>query len=103
MKDKKKLKLEAKMARKATKQARKEERRANSHSVITRQYLDLPTTIELLEKTVEDLKAGAISLEQGSESLHLTPPNHVRLKVTGKSTPKKESVSLSVSWPTATS
>ena len=103
MKEKKKLKLEAKMARKATKQARKEEHRANSHSVVTRQYLDLPTTIELLQKTVEDLKAGAISLELGSESLHLTPPNHVRLKLSGKSTPKKESVSINVSWPTATS
>ena len=99
MKEKKKLKLEAKMARKAT----KEERRAHCHSVSSRQYLDLHTTIEMLEKAVEDLKAGAISLEQGAERIHLAPPNQVRLKVSGKSTPKKESVSFNVSWPTATS
>ncbi len=99
MKAKKRLKLEAKLARKADKQARKEARRAGRRSVVSRQLLDLPSTIELLEQTIEDLKAGAISLEQGEDCIQLTPASHVRLKVRGKSTPKNESVSINLSWP----
>ena len=103
MKEKKKVKLEAKLARKAAKQARKEARRADRRSVVTRQLLDLPATIELLEKTIDDLKSGSLSLEQGDNRLDLTPAPHVRLKLRGKTTHKNESVSINLSWPVATS
>ncbi len=103
MKEKKKIKLEAKLARKAAKMARKEARRADRRSVVTRQLLDLPATIELLERTLDDLKSGSLSLEQGDDRLDLTPASHVRLKVRGKSTHKNESVSINLSWPIATS
>ena len=103
MKKTKKLKLKEKLARKADTPARKETRQADRRSVVTRQLLDLPATIELLEKTIEDLKSGSISLEQGDDRLDLTPASHVRLKLRGKATHKNESVSINLSWPVTTS
>jgi len=103
MKKTKKLKLKARLARKADKLARKEARQADRRSVVTRQLLDLPATIELLEKTIEEFKSGSISLEQGDDRLDLTPASHVRLKLRGKATHKNESVSINLSWPVTTS
>ena len=70
---------------------------------MTRQLVDLPTTIEMLEKTVEELKSGSISIEQGEDRIRLKPAEHVRLKVRGKTTYKNESVSINLSWPIVSS
>jgi amphi-Trp domain-containing protein len=103
MKETQKLKLEAKLARKADKLARKQARKAGRRSVVTRQLLDLPATIELLEKTIEELKSGSISLGQGDDRMDLKPAAHVGVKLRGKATHKNESVSINLSWPVTTS
>lgn len=99
MNDPKDPKAEAKIARKADKLVRKEARRADRQLVVHRQFLDLPATIELLEKTLEQLKAGSVSVEHGDDRMELEPASHLQLKLRAKKTHKKESFSFSISWP----
>ena len=103
MKEAKRLKLEARLARKAKKLARKEARRADRRSVVNRKLLDLPRTIELLEKTIADLKTGTVTVEAGQDRMDLTPAENVQLKLRAKTTHKHESVSIQLSWPVASS
>ena len=103
MKEVKKLKLQATLAPKANQLAHQEARRADHWTIVKRKLLDLPRTIELLEKTIADLKTGTVTVEAGQDRMDLTPAANVQLKLRSKTTYKNESVSINLSWPVASS
>jgi len=63
-----------------------------------RSTLELDAAITYLEDFVKSLKAGRVTVTNGSESLSLNPGPTVRVEFEATQKPEKESVEFKLSW-----
>jgi amphi-Trp domain-containing protein len=67
-------------------------------SVELKERLELDQAIELIEDIVAKLKKGAVTLEQGDETLTIHPEESVKLGVKAKHKGEKQSLQFELKW-----
>jgi amphi-Trp domain-containing protein len=95
----KREKLVAKSERRRVKQERKTARRAARRIITLKSRLPRNGAIELMEEIIAGIRAGRVSVEHDGESLQITPPEQVRVRIRARQTHKSEGVVVRVSWP----
>ncbi len=66
-----------------------------------KQYVESKEALRYLEELVKGFKSGSIVIQQGEESVALTPPDMVELEVEAKQKKDKSKFVLELSWKTA--
>jgi amphi-Trp domain-containing protein len=67
-------------------------------SVELKETLELARAIELIEDIVAKLKNGAVTLEQGEETLTIHPDESVKLGIKAKDKGEKQSLQFELKW-----